>query len=334
MRTIVIVLLAHVLLLATSALASAGKISSAILGDQQPSSTASASTTITAGTLAAAYFDLLDFMRSQAGGRSYGTSQTERQRVAVLLEQAWPQMDEQSRLSVLQIPDVWASLKTQWPTLTQAKQKELADYWKKLLLTPNFIYPPLANPNLYRSGDAISFQYPGSWTGGEAASGDVGYLFLGPGGNQTTWEQVMNPPTSPPGAYFILAPLTDELRSMTALQGAKLYAQQYVAGNVASMKEIHAAENAQGAMVVLSGRFPGQNEEKFFWVLIIPFGNQVIAGRLGGPVSQSNELVPNFWNMLSTLQLNLPTASGGVTGAWETAWSVVSTGIVKQIWAK
>jgi hypothetical protein len=56
---------------------------------------------------------------------------------------------------------------------------------------------------------------------------------------------------------------------------------------------------------------------------------------MGGPIAKALELLPGFHHMLATLQLNPPRAAagGGTSGAWEAAWSRVSTASVKYIWA-
>ncbi|MGE5550261.1 MAG: hypothetical protein ACM3ZC_06995 [Bacteroidota bacterium] len=227
---------------------------------------------VTALDLAGAYFDLLDFMRTQAWAKACATPAAERQRVAALLENSWTGLDDQSRATLLQFPDTWGNLKKAWPTLGAAKQNELRAHWRTLLLLPTLIYPPLANPRVYQSGGS-SFQYPAEWTGGEASANGAGYLFLGPGGASATWERVMNAATSPAGGFFTLAPLPANLQSMSILDGARLYVRQYVAVQAPEMKEIHAAQSGQAAIVVLRGKFPGQQEEKFFWVVIIPLGS-------------------------------------------------------------
>lgn len=289
------------------------------------------------------YFDLLDFMRTQALGRTSKTQNGERQRVSSLIQNSWSQMDNGTRIAIYQIADAWGTLQKTWPTMGAAKQNQLRTQWNTLLLSPAFIYPPISRPQTYSNGGGISFQYPGGWTGGETEANGIGYLFLGPGGSSVSWEQVSNAATSPVGGFFTLNPLTSDLRQYTSLQGARTYAQLFVNGNAPGMKEIYANESAQGAIVVLRGRFPGQKTEKFFWILIIPYGDQYITCRMSGPVDQAAELVPDYWNILFSLQLKIPqrtssgsSSSGGMGEAgmaWEAAWSRVSTAVVSEGWS-
>lgn len=289
------------------------------------------------GDLVNAYFNLLDFMRSQALNRASKTPSGERQRVASLIQNSWSQMDNDTRTAIYQISDAWDTLQQTWPTMGATKQNQLRTQWNTLLLSPAFIYPPINRPQTYSNGGGISFQYPAGWTGGETESDGIGYLFLGPNGSKASWEQVGNASTSPVGGLFTLNPLTADLRNYTSLQGARTYAQLFVNGSAPGMKEIYANESDSGAIVVLRGRFPGQKVEKFFWIAIIPFGDQYITCRMGGPVDQMAELVPTYWNILFSLQLKIPQRSSGgsmsETGmAWETAWSRVSTAVVSQGW--
>jgi hypothetical protein len=175
------------------------------------------------------------------------------------------------------------------------------------------IFPPLDHPQLY-SSSAGSFEYPSGWNGGQTEANGTGYLFLGPGGAGASWDQVLNTATTPAGALIIQAPLTADLQSMTSRDIAHLYEGQYVAG-ASGFKEILATGTAQAAMVVVHGTFPGQSQEKFYWIIVLPQGDHFVICRMGGPVSQSDSLVPDFWNMLTSVQYQEQQSSSSSGGS-------------------
>jgi hypothetical protein len=112
------------------------------------------------------------------------------------------------------------------------------------------------------------------------------------------------------------------------VQGARLLAQLLIPNGISNLREIQALPIGEiGAVITVAGKFPGQNEEKFYWIGVTKFGEgKIFAGRMGGKVSEADTLLPVFTYMLATLQLNPPAPAGGgggggVSGAWEAAWA-------------
>lgn len=282
-----------------------------------------------------AYFDLMDFVRSEAWGHSVQTSAAERARVAAQLQGL--QLDQQSAAALEQLPAAWAAVRTQWQQADAAQREKQRGQWRTQLLLPGGLYPPPPNPQQYTAPqNLLSFQYPAGWTGGTTESNGTPLLWLGPAGGQAQWEQVLDTPRSPAGALLALAEVSPELRNLSYVQGAHYLARLLIPGGVEGLKVVNELPLADiGAVITLVGKFAGQEEERFYWIGVAKFGDtQVLAGRLGGPVKDADALVPAFTYMLQTLQLNPPQAAGGgASGAWEAAWSRVSVGIVKNIWA-
>ena len=88
-----------------------------------------------------------------------------------------------------------------------------------------------------------------------------------------------------------------------------------------TFKEVGVIDLGQeGAVLTYLGKFPGQTEEKFFWVGAVPFGaNAIVAGRFGGPTSQAETLVPVLHHLLGSLKLNPPAPPGGYSRSPATA---------------
>lgn len=283
----------------------------------------------------AAYFDMMDFIRSQAWGRKVVTPAAERQRVALQLQTV--ELDRQSAALLLQIPQAWSAVQNKWKGWNDTQKSKQKAEWYAQLLQPGGLYPPPASPQQFTApqGLGVAFQYPGDWTGGWTEGDGTPLLFLGPGAGQAQWEQVLDTPNSPPGALFTLATVTADMKNMTYLQGAHYLAKLLIPQGLQSLKVIQELPIGDtGAVITLTGKFPGQSEDKFYWIGVVKFGDsQVFAGRLGGPVKQAETLIPAFSYMLQTLQLTPPQAAGGVRGAWETAWSRVDVAITKNIWA-
>jgi hypothetical protein len=217
----------------------------------------------------------------------------------------------------------------------------LRSTWRTFLLLPTMIFPPLDHPQVY-SNSSGSFEYPSGWSGGQTAANGTGYLFLGPSGAATSWNQVLNTATSPAGALIMQTPLTADLQGMTSLDAARLYERQLIAG-ASGFKEILATGTDQAAMLAVHGTFPDQSQEKFYWIVVLPQGDHIVVCRMGGPVIQSDSLVPDFWNILTSVQYRAQQSPGSESSssgssnetyaAWDTAWSKVSTGVVAEIWA-
>jgi hypothetical protein len=283
-----------------------------------------------------AYFDMMDFIRTKAWGRQITTSTSERERVAVTL--ATLDLDQQTQATLLQIPGAWSKLQKQWAGFSDAQKNKQREQWQDQLLMPGGMYPPPQNPQQFTApqGLGVAFQFPGEWTGGWTESNGTPLLFLGPNGGQAGWKQVLDTPKSPAGALFALIQVPPELRNKSYIQGAEYLAHELIPKGIEKLKVVQRLPIGDvGAVITFSGKFPGQTEEKFYWIGITKFGDsQVFAGRMGGPVKDADKLVPAFTYILQTLQLSPPqAASGGVSGAWDAAWSRVSVGIVKNIWA-
>lgn len=286
-----------------------------------------------------AYFDLMDFTRSQAWNRQTVTPAAERQRVAALLQQSWGEMDAQSQAGILQLPQVWANLQQQWKGWSEAERTRQKAQWREQLLSPANLYPPPANLQQFTAdGNLVAFQYPAMWTGGIQEIDGTPFLFIGPNGSQASWQQVLDTPNSPAGALFALVETPAGMENMTWVQGAQYLIQLLMPNAAGAFKQVEVLPIGEvGAIITLLGKFPGQTEEKFYWIGVTQFGQgKVFAGRMGGPVSQADDLLPAFRHMLATLALNPPqaTGGGGVSGAWEAAWSRVDVAITKNIWAK
>jgi hypothetical protein len=286
-----------------------------------------------------AYFNLLDFSCTQAWGRTMNTAAADRQRVAAALMQGWQQMNAQAQAQIMALPKAWLDLQQSWKAMSETERNNKRAEWRDQILLPNnYFAPPVDVQRFAAEGNLVAFEFPTSWTGGWQVIDGTPFLFVGPTGQQTTWDRVLNTAASPAGALFALVTIDQQMRQLSWEQGARYLIQLLMPGASAGFQEVQVMPIGQaGAIITLRGTFPGQSEERFYWIGITPFGgSQVFAGRMGGPVKQAMELLPAFHHMLSTLQLNPPqaTSSGTGSGAWDAAWSRVSTAIVADIWRK
>ncbi len=286
-----------------------------------------------------AYFDLMDFACSQAWSRQIVTPAQDRQRVSAMLLQGWNQMDAQAQAQIMALPQAWIDLQQSWKTMGEAERNKKRAEWRDQLLLPNnYFAPPAALQRFVAENNLVAFEYPAAWTGGWQIIDGTPYLFIGPGGAQTSWDRVLNTAASPPGALFALVNIDASMRQLSYEQGARYLVQLLMPGTASNFKEVQVLPigNA-GAIITLRGKFPGQSEERFYWIGITAFGlDQVFAGRIGGPVAQAMDLLPGFHHLLATLQLNPPRPAGGgeVSGTWMAAWSRVETAAVSYMWKK
>jgi len=240
---------------------------------------------------------------------------------------------------LMALPRAWADLQQSWKAMGETDRgKKRAEWRDQILLPNNFFAPPARVQSFTAQGNLLGFEYPAAWTGGWQIIDGTPFLFVGPGGAQTSWDKVLNTPISPPGALFALVTIDNQMRQMSYVQGARYLIQLLMPGAAAAFKEVQVTPIGQiGAIITLRGKFPGQSEERFYWIGITAFGaSQVFAGRMGGPVAEAMDLLPGFHHILSTLRLSPPSASGGgeAYGSWTAAWSKVSTAIVADIWKR
>lgn len=287
-----------------------------------------------------AYFNMMDFVRTQAWGRQIATPAGERQRVAQLILASLDQIGADGQAALAQFPVIWDGLRKQWEAADAPGKAKLRAEWAQKLLFPTQLYPPPAEVQQYKSpGGEVSLSYPGGWVGAIQEFEGIPFMYLGPPGTETTWDKVIVASTSPPGALFALFQLDDQMRQLPSfVAGARLMAQMTFKQDLPNFKEINVLDLGQnGGIITYLGKFAGQTEEKFYWIGAVPFGaNAVVAGRLGGPVAQAETLTPGLHHILSTMQLTPPQPAGGgggVSGAWEAAWSRVDVAITKNIWA-
>jgi hypothetical protein len=284
---------------------------------------------ITEENLIPLYFDLLDYLRTQALGRTFRTSQAERQRVSNMLIPNWWNLDAATQETLLAMAETAQTIKTSFEKLNAEDRKQVLAEWKQIVLSPQWLYPPMQNMATYQNG-AFSFGFPSNW---KYAEGN-GFMYLGPS-LDSTWEQVNSANTTPPG--MLLMAFNNDLTGQSYLEVARMAANSYVNG----LQEIISFGSQSGAIVVVSGRFPNQSEEKFFWMALVPAGNLLLLARMGGPVAQADTLVPAFYAILNSMNWS-GSASGGDSGytkgeagyAFDAAWGRVSGAIVSNIWAK
>jgi len=284
---------------------------------------------ITDANLIPLYFDLLDYMRTQALGRSFRTTQAERQRVSDMIVPNWWNLDTSTQETLLAMAQTAQTIKSSYEALALEEKKQVLAGWKQIVLSPQWLYAPLPNMATYQNG-AFSFGFPANW---RYAEGD-GFMFLGPS-LDSTWEQVNSANTTPPG--MLLLAFNNDLTGQSYLEVAKMAADSYVNG----LQELVSFGSQAGAIVVLNGKFANQNEEKFFWIALVPAGNLLLLARMGGPIVQADTLVPAFYAILNSMNWS-GSASGGDSGytkgeagyAFDAAWGRMSNSIVKDIWLK
>jgi hypothetical protein len=284
-----------------------------------------------------AYFDMLDFTRSQSWGRKFTTDAAERGRVEALLKQSWGELPAEVQQAIGQLPKVWADVRKRWADSSDARKEEQRAHWRVQLLLPTTLYPPLEATETFRGkNDTVILEYPGGWIQDQQEAEGTQYLYIGPPGGQASWQQVLDPAATPPGALFVVTPLTDEIKGFgTFLNGAKAIAKQFVVGNAPDMKQIAEFDLGKGgAIVAYAGRYPGQAEDKFYWVGCVQYGSgNVFIARIGGTVAQAAELVPAYFHILSTLELH-PRDAGGGEGAMAVslATSIIGNAVAATNW--
>lgn len=281
-----------------------------------------------------AYLDMLDFVRSQAWGRDLTTPPGQRQRLAEMLAQADAETRQAVEQALQNVPAVWADLQQKWAAADEQRKAQQRQLWQKQVLMPSFVYPPPLDAETFRGrNDRVVFEYPQGWVVAQTEDEDMQYLYLGPPGTETTWQQVLDPSVSPAGAFLAVIPLPDELRNVKFSEGVRMVAQQFVCPPGSNFVEVGAEPLGNGAILTLKGNYPGSNEERFYWVALVTYGpDYVLAGRFGGPLAQADQLVPAFAHMIMTMELNPPTGNDDYHSAMVGYYAAKAGNIVNSSW--
>jgi hypothetical protein len=145
-------------------------------------------------------------------------------------------------------------------------------------------------------------------------------------------------PALDPGTRAYLLAMAEKGGGVASDFAARSEAERRAAADyVPGLGELCAFGSNAGAIVVLDGKFPGQTEEKFFWLVLLPAGGNLVLARMGGPAVQADSLVPAFYAIFNSMRwtgTQGSSASGSGSTAFDAAWSRVSTAIVTDIWAK
>lgn len=284
-----------------------------------------------------AYFDIMDFTRTEGWGRKVVTATQDRQRAYAAMLQAAAQLPQEQLAQLAALPQGWQQLQQDWAAADDARKTALRTQWRDLSLSPSNMYAPLASPQQFTAdGGAVAFEYPADWTGGFQQIQGATLLFLGPKGAEASWDSVLDSPRSPVGALFALLDVPQDMQGQSYVQAARAIAQQLMPNAIAGFREVEALPIGDaGAIITLLGKFPGGADEHFFWIAVSGFGSgKVFAARFGGPFSQAETLLPIYRHIASTMSLNPPQPEGGVSGSWRTAWDRIETASIAASWAK
>ena len=252
--------------------------------------------------------------------------------------QGWRQMDAQSQAQVMALPRAWADLQQSWKTMDEAAREKKRTEWRDQILLPNnFFAPPAQIQRFTAQGNLLGFEYPAAWTGGWQVIQETPFLFVGPGGDQASWDRVLNTQSSPAGALFALVALDARMRQMNYVQGARVSRAAAYAGNGPEFPRGGRHAHRTGRSHHHTARqIPGR--ERGAVLLDRHHGvrrRSNLRRAPGWSVSEAMDLLPGFHYILSTLQVHPPQPAGGggsAMGSWEVAWSKVSTAAVANIW--
>lgn len=288
-----------------------------------------------------AYFDMLDFSRTEAWGRQVRTSDAERQRIALLVNQLVARAGPQAASGLQQLSAAWAQLQQQWAAAPEAKRQAQREFWRTQVLLPTQFLPPPAQTRTYAGAEGIfTFEYPADWMQAENSIGNLPVLYLGPPGTQASWQQVLAPLTMPPGVLWFVGEIDQQLASAPSLeQAARIVAQQVLLPQATQVRELNVTAIGDGAVASYAGPNTSQGGEWFYWVGVAPLNNtHYIGARFGGPLTQAEHLLPSFCNMVASLEFRGGGGGGGggtsEEGALATdyAMSVIGNAVASSSW--
>ena len=256
-----------------------------------------------------AYFDMLDFCRSQAWQRKSTTPAATRARAVRLLAGAVGDIDARTGTALRQIPEAWSLLQREWAAASEEVRKRQRAFWIQTLLSPNPLLPPPEHAVEFSSkGGSVRFSHPADYFIAQTEADDDQFLFCGRRGTETDWSRALDPRTSPAGMLLVITPIDQALLdAKTYIGAARLIARRFVSAGSPKMTELNTLDYGKAGFVVMAGQFAERSESSFCWVGTLRYDStHLLVCRVIGPMDRVEELLPVFSHMLASARIESP----------------------------
>lgn len=253
-----------------------------------------------------AYFDMTDFIRTQAWGRAWVTEPARRQEVLEVVTRQFVDFDQELQVALLDQPNRWTKLQEDWAALDDAGRAGLVERWRAELLLPTSLCLSSAKRTPYISEMGfISAFFPADWQTTQIQTDSNSLIATGPAGSNADWGTVTDASRCPDGALFVGGVRDDRMQGMDSLiDGAKLGVRLFITQRLPDFEQKLELDLGASGLVVMQGERPNEEGEYCFWMAVTLLDEQTyLASVFGTHVATAPEIVPHLFEILWSAEI-------------------------------
>ena len=253
-----------------------------------------------------AYFDMTDFIRTQAWGQAWVTEPARRQEVLEVVTRQFVDFDQELQMAVLDQPSRWAQLQEDWAALDDGQKSELVRRWRAELLLPTSLCLSSAKRTPYISEMGfISAFFPAEWHTQQIQTGSNSLIATGPPGSSADWGTIADASRCPDGALFVGGVRDDQMQGVDSLvDGAKLGVRLFITQRLPDFEQQLELDLGAAGLVVMQGQRPNEDGEYCFWMAATLLDEQTyLASVFGTHVATAPEIVPHLFEILWSAEI-------------------------------
>lgn len=253
-----------------------------------------------------AYFDMTDFIRTQAWGRTWVTEAARRHEVLEIITRQFVDFDQQLQMAVLDQPSRWTKLREDWAALDEAGRAALVERWRAELLLPTSLCLSSAKRTPYISEMGfISAFFPADWQTTQIQTDSNSLIATGPAGSDADWATITDASRCPDGALFIGGTRDGRMQGIESLvDGARLAVKLFIAQRLPNFEQKLELDLGTAGLVVMQGQRPSEDGEYSFWMAATLLDEQTyLASVFGTHVATAPQVVPHLFEMLWSAEI-------------------------------
>ncbi|HCU35923.1 MAG TPA: hypothetical protein DGT21_10865 [Armatimonadetes bacterium] len=253
-----------------------------------------------------AYFDMTDFIRTQAWGREWVTEPARRQEVLEVVTRQFVDFDRELQMAILDQPNRWTELQEDWARLDDGQKGELVGRWRTELLLPTSLCLSSAKRAPYISEMGfISAFFPADWRTTQLETGSNSLIAAGPAGSDADWGTITDASRCPDGALFIGGTRDGRMQDIESLvDGAKLGVRLFIAQRLPDFEQKLELDLGAAGLVVMQGQRPNEDDEFCFWMAAALLDERTyLVSVFGTHVATAPEVVPHLFEVLWSAEI-------------------------------
>ncbi len=253
-----------------------------------------------------AYFDMTDFIRTQAWGRAWVTEPARRQEVLEVVTGQFVDFDQELQMAVLDQPSRWAQLQEDWAGLDDGQKSELVRRWRAELLLPTSLCLSSAKRTPYISEMGfISAFFPAEWHAQQVQTGSNSLIATGPPGSSADWGTITDASRCPDGALFIGGTRDGRMQAIESLlDGAGLAVELFITPHLPDFEQKLELDLGAAGLVAMQGQRPNEEDEYCFWMAATLLDEHTyLVSVFGTHVTTAPEIVPHLFEVLWSAEI-------------------------------